>query len=161
LTLQRRHAIFLELEAVERQGAEVEREKQRLALTEQRLAIQIDALLTRRDVIAARYDAAEAQVRAGEALIGVTGELGDLDLAVDRAETETAHLKARAAALESLIASGTLATHLADADAVERELRAIATERAVDHDLAALKDELQLNSPPARDGPLPAGVKAP
>ena len=56
----------------------------------------------------ARYSAAEARVRVNEALTGVSRELGTLAPALEHAEWKAEGMEARAAAIDSLVASGGL-----------------------------------------------------
>ena len=52
--------------------------------------------------------AAEAQTKINEAFAGISDELGDVGLAVQRAEDKTAEMQARAGAIDELVASGAL-----------------------------------------------------
>src|SRR5699024_9181724 len=49
-----------------------------------------------------------AQSKIGEAFSGISEELGDVGMAVQRAEDKTASLQARAGAVDELLASGAL-----------------------------------------------------
>ena len=95
LRLQRRQLASIELQGLEKQLLEIEREEHRLSLTEQRLSSQLTAFYTRQELIAARYSAAEAQVHIGEALSGVSGELAELNQAMDQMSPESYNAAAR------------------------------------------------------------------
>ncbi len=58
--------------------------------------------------IKATYTAAQAQTRIGEAFSGISEEMGDVGMAIQRAEDKTAQLQARAGAIDELLASGAL-----------------------------------------------------
>jgi len=127
---------------------DVAQEEQRLSLVEQRLAAQLEAFNLRRETIAARYSAVEAQVRIQEALSGLSGDFGDLGVALERAEATADRLQARAAAIDQLVASGMLERLGAPSgDGAERDL----AERDVDDHLAALRRQLGME--PAGDEP--------
>jgi phage shock protein A len=151
LALQRREAAGSELADLERQVAEVAEEEQRLTVAQQTLSARVEEFRGRRQVMSARYTAAEAQVRAKEALTGVSGELSELGKALRRAEEKTERMRARATAIDALIDVGALDLPLGGEDAVERELRKVQAERAVEDRLAALKQELAAEESPPPD----------
>jgi phage shock protein A len=93
--------------------------------------------------VAARYSAAEAQVRISEALSGLSEEMADVGLALERAETKTERLQARASAIDELVESGVLEDlSLPSSDVVERELRQLGAAQKVEEELQALKRQL-------------------
>lgn len=138
--LQRKQAIIGELDGLERQLAEVAAEEQKLVRAEQQISARIEDFRTHRQTLSARYTAAEAQVRINEALTGVSSELGDLSMALGRAEEKTQRMLARASALDALIDSGSLGRLSDGGDLVERELREISAASAIEEELAALRD---------------------
>lgn len=135
-------------------------EQAKLEQAESRLRMKIDAFRTRKEVVKAQYSAAEAQVRIGEAVTGLSEEMADVGMALDRAEEKTQALQARAGAIDELIASGALedftATSSAPSDSLDRELQRISVNDSVDSQLAALK--AQVGAPPPAK-PLPEGGK--
>jgi phage shock protein A len=137
--LQRKQTVIAELDGLEQQLAEVSEEERRLILAEQQIAARIEDFRTRRQTVSARYTAAEAQVRMKEALSGVTGELGELSMALGRAEEKTQRMLARASAIDSLIDSGSLQLMAGGGDMVEKELHELTAAAAVEEELAALK----------------------
>ena len=77
--------------------------------------------------------------------------MGDVGLAIQRAEDKTQELQARASAVDELLASGALEdpTGLAKDD-ISRELDALAANSSVESELAAMKAQLTGGSPAAR-----------
>ena len=65
-------------------------EEEKLTLASQRLQAKVDAFRTRKETIKATYTAAEAQTRIGEAFSGISEEMGDVGMAIQRAEDKTA-----------------------------------------------------------------------
>jgi len=148
VALQRKQVAQAELTGLEQQSNDVMGEEQKLTLAEQRLQAKIEAFRTRREVVSARYTAAEAQVRINEALSGVSEELADVGLALERAEDKTERLQARASAIDQLVESGVLEDlSLPSGDTVERELAKIGAAQAVDEELAAMKRQLGAPEP--------------
>jgi phage shock protein A len=152
MALNRKQTALAELEGLELQLAELNEEEAKLAAAEQQIADRVASFRMHKEATKARYSAAEAQVRIGETLTGVSGELGELSLALGRAEEKTNQMIARAKALDALTAAGSLdAAVLGEVDVIEHELLLISSGKAVEQELAALKaeEELQKLPPPA------------
>lgn len=150
IALQKKQTAMVELDSLDRQTAEVAEQEKKVTLAEQQLSARVEEFKTKRQTMKARYTAAQAQVRINESLAGVGGELAELGMAVGRAEEKTERMIARASALDALIESGTFAMPMGvGGDTVEEELRRIASSRAVDDELAAIKASLQKAEPAA------------
>jgi phage shock protein A len=140
--LTRRAAIEPELESLKVQHAQLQAEEAKLTEASKRLSAHLEAFRTRKETIKATYTAAEAQTKIGEALSGISEDMGDIGLAVQRAEDKTAGMQARAGAIDELLASGALDDLSASGDRLEAELgHAIATSQ-IDAELARMKAEL-------------------
>ncbi len=139
--LERKQLALAELEGLDQQIAGLELEQEKLTNAEQRLQAKVNAFRTKKEIIKAQYSAAQAQVRIGSALSGLSEEMGDISLAVERAETKTENLRARAGAIDELATTGVLddAAMLGGGDDIERQLRAVTATSAVEDELAALK----------------------
>lgn len=152
MALNRKQTAVYELEGLELQLAELEDEERKLIAAEQEIADRVASFRIHKEATAARYTAAETQVKIGETLSGVSGELGELSLALGRAEEKTRQMIARASALDALMAGGSFEpTTLRGEDMVERELRQISAGNAVEQELAALKaaEKAQKLPPPS------------
>lgn len=162
LALQRKQVVLLELDNLENQLAELELEERRMIAAEQEIAQRVSTFRTHRTAMAARYSAAEAQVRTKEALSGVSGELGELSLALGRAEEKTNRMLARASALDSLVSGGSLEVKIGPgSDYIENELQKLASASAVEEELAMLKSsqKAQLAALPEETGWIDADVQ--
>ena len=95
MALERKNTALLELEGLEEQTAGMEVEQEKLTKAEARLSAKVAAFRSKKEVIKAQYTAAQAQVRIGSALSGISEEMGDVGLAVQRAETKTESMRAR------------------------------------------------------------------
>ena len=114
--LTRKSGLNAQIESVRTQVAQLQGEEEKLTLAQSRLQSQVESLRTRKETIKATYTAAEAQTRINEAVSGLGDELGDVGMAIQRAEDKTAQMQARASAIDELIASGALD----DATAINR-----------------------------------------
>lgn len=140
LALERKQTALAELEGLDEQIAGMEREQEKLTQAEQRLQAKVDAFRNKKEIIKAQYTAAQAQVRIGAALGGISEEMGDVSLAVQRAENKTDQMRAKAGAIDELVESGVLDDITGPQDDIERELAKISTSSTVEAELAALKN---------------------
>ena len=140
LALQRKQTALAELEGLDEQIAGMEREQEKLTQAEQRLQAKVDAFRNQKEIIKAQYTAAQAQVRIGAALGGISEEMGDVSMAVQRAENKTDQMRAKAGAIDELVASGVLDDITGPRDDIDRELAQISASSSVEAELAALKN---------------------
>lgn len=166
--LSRRSAALSQVTDLEGQEASLQAEEEKLTLATQRLQAKVDAFRTRKETIKATYTAAEAETHINEAVTGISEEMGDVGMAMQRAEDKTAQMQARAGALDELIASGALedATQPAGRDDIQAQLDAVTAGSDVEEELARMKAQLPATAaPPALDAasatPRPGSGAAP
>src|SRR6266487_2604712 len=97
-------------------------EEAKLVDASQRLQTKIEAFRTRKETIKATYTAAEAQTKVNEAISGISEEMGDVGMAMQRAEDKVATMQSRAGALDELMASGGLDDLSMSSDRLQAEL---------------------------------------
>jgi phage shock protein A len=139
--LTRKSGLTSQINDLRAQHAQLQGEEEKLTLAQQRLQAKVEAFRTRKETIKATYTAAEAQTRINEAMSGIGEEMGDVGMAIQRAEDKTAEMQARASAVDELIASGALddASSLNRGDDITRELEAMSSQAEVEQELARLK----------------------
>ncbi|WP_130865011.1 PspA/IM30 family protein [Acidipropionibacterium timonense] len=141
--LTRKAGLQAQLNDLQAQHATLQAEEEKLITGSQRLQARVDAFRTKKETIKATYSAAEAQTRINEAFTGLSEEMGDVGLAIQRAEDKTMELQARAGAVDELIAIGAIEDPTrAPGDDISRELDALASTSAVESELSALKAQL-------------------
>ncbi len=154
--LTRRSALQQQTGDLQAQHAALQGEEERLTLAAQRLQAKVEAFRTRKETIKATYTAAEAQTRIGEAFSGISEEMGDVGLAVQRAEDRTAQLQARSGAIDELLASGALddlsSPGGAGKDDIAVELERLSSTGDVELELARMKGELPAGERPREIG---------
>jgi len=92
--------------------------------------------------------AAEAQGRIGEAATGIGEQMADTGLAIQRAKDKTEQMQARAAAVDELVASGSLEDFTSGGQTdLDRELQKLTTGTKVDDELAKMKAEVGAGTP--------------
>ena len=149
--LTRRATANEQLASLATQHAQLQAEEEKLTQATQKLQAKVDAFRTQKETIKATYTAAEAQTKIGEAVSGISEEMGDVGMAMQRAQDKTAEMQARAGAVDELIASGALddATIPGGKDDIQAELDRTSANTDVELELAKLK------------GALPAGAASP
>jgi phage shock protein A len=139
--LTRKSGITSQLDDLGRQHAQLQAEEEKLTLASQRLQAKVEAFRTKKETLKATYNAAKAQTSVNEAFSGISEEMGDVGLAVQRAEDKTAQMQARSGAIDELIASGALDDQLSlgGADDIDRELASLSSGSDVEAELARMK----------------------
>ncbi len=144
LALQRKQTALMQIQGLDQQITDLEQQQGKLTEVEGRLSDKVEAFRTQKEVIKAQYSAAEAQVKIGESLTGLSEEMADVGMAVDRARDKTEALQARAGAIDELVAAGTLEDMTGGQEAVERELSRITVSQNVDRELLQMKQQVGL-----------------
>jgi len=156
--LTRKSGLTTQIADLKTQHAQLQGEEEKLTLAQQRLQAKVESFRTRKETIKATYTAAEAQTRINEAVSGIGEEMGDVGMAIQRAEDKTAQMQARAGAIDELIASGALedVTAVGSGDDIARELESMSSQADVEAELAKLKGISAPSAPqaiePAEDG---------
>jgi len=163
--LTRKSGLTGQLSDLKAQQAQLQGEEEKLTLASQRLQAKVESFRTRKETIKATYTAAEAQTKINEAFSGISEEMGDVGMAVQRAEDKTAQMQARAGAIDELISSGALddASSINRGDDITRELDAMSSQSDVESELAALKAGSGADQPEAiesGDASSPAELQA-
>lgn len=142
LALTRKSSVQQQLSGLDGQITQLEAQQQKLTDAEQRLQTKVESFRTTKEAIKAQYTAADAQVRIGEAATGISEEMADVGLAVQRAQDKTEQMQARASALDELTASGALTDLSGGEDDLDRQLSQLSTGSDVDQQLAAMKAQI-------------------
>src|SRR5436305_7624443 len=159
--LTRRSGLQQQVADLSVQHAQLQAEEEKLTNAAQRLSAKVESFRTRKETIKATYTAAEAQTKIGEAFSGISEEMSDVGLAMQRAEDKTAQMQARAGAIDELVASGALddaSSPLGGKDDIQRELDSLSAGSDVELELAKLKGELPAGQ---AQGALPGGQAQP
>jgi len=151
--LQNKGQLQTQYSDLETQFATLQEQEEKLTLASQRLDAKVQAFRTRKETIKATYTAAEAQTRINEAFSGISEEMGDVGLAIQRAEDKTAQMQARAGAIDELLASGALEDHVGGGtDYIQAELDKLGSGAGIEADLARMKGEIAASAPKQIEG---------
>ena len=140
--LTRRAAVTSQIGDLQGQQASLQAEQDKLTVASQRLQAKVEAFRTRKETIKATYTAAEAESRIGKAVTGISEEMSDIGMAIQRAQDKTEQMQARAGALEDATLPG-------GRDDLQSQLDALTAGHDVDDELARMKAQLPAAAPPA------------
>jgi phage shock protein A len=140
--LSRRASIVQQLQDLKTQHDQLDAQESQLTQASQRLQAKVESFRTRKETIKATYTAAQATTKVNEAVSGISEEMGDVGMAIQRAEDKTAQMQARAGALDELMASGALDDLSAPGDHIQAELDRGLLTVGVDAELERMKAEL-------------------
>lgn len=140
--LERKQSYAVQVGALDSQIQQLDQEYKKLEATQQRLQQKVDAFRSQKEMVKAQYSAAEAQVKIGEAVGGLSEELADVGMALERAQEKTENMRARAAAIDEMMDTGALPDYTAGTDRIQQELTKERVKSAAALDLERLKKEV-------------------
>ena len=149
LALERKQALQTQLATFDQNIAQLKQQQDKFVAMEQRLSSKVETFRAQKEMVKAQYGAAQAQVRIQESATGISEEMADVNMAVERAQDRVLQMQARANAMDELTESGTL-PELGSGDSLERQLAQLSNKSEVDQQLAELKAQMQL--PEAQTG---------
>src|SRR5450759_4407891 len=154
MALQKKETILVQLNGYEQQLAQLRGQEEKLVAMERNVSARVEAFRTQKEMVKAQYSAAQAQVKINENLTGISKEMSEMNMAMQRAQDKVLTMQARANAMDALIEQGTLGEQgllgAGSGDPLERELRQLSAHQNVEDQLEAMKQQMQLSGPDAQ-----------
>src|SRR2546429_6163113 len=151
MALQRKEVLLVQINGYEQQLAQLHAQEEKLISMERTISARVETFRTQKEMVKAQYNAAQAQVKINEQVTGISQEMNEMNLAMQRAQDKVLSMQARANAMEALIDQGTLGDQgllgAGSSDPLDRELRQLSTQQNVDAQLQAMKQQMQLGGP--------------
>jgi phage shock protein A len=151
MALQRKETLLVQINSYEQQLTQLKAQEEKLINMERTISARVEAFRTQKEMVKAQYGAAQAQVKINESITGISQEMTEMNLAMQRAQDKVLSMQARANAMEALIEQGTLGEQgmlgLGSGDTLDRELQKISMEQNVEAQLQAMKQQSQLGGP--------------
>jgi phage shock protein A len=151
MALQRKETLLVQINSYEQQLTQLKAQEEKLINMERTISARVEAFRTQKEMVKAQYGAAQAQVKINESITGISQEMTEMNLAMQRAQDKVLSMQARANAMEALIEQGTLGEQgmlgPGSGDTLDRELQKISMEQNVEAQLQAMKQQLQLGGP--------------
>lgn len=148
MALQRKETLVAQLNGYEQQVAQLRAQKDKLIAMERNVSARVETFRTQKEMVKAQYSAAQAQVKVNEAITGISQEMTEMNLAMQRAQDKVLNMQARANAMETLVEQGVLGEQWlpgsSNNDYLDRELQQISAQQNVETQLQAMKQQLQL-----------------
>ncbi len=141
LAIERKKQDEITLADLSKQIDDAKKEEEKLVETEKKLSAKIETFRMEKEVIKAKYSSAEAEVRVKEAIGGISEEMADVGLAMERAREMTDEMVARSDALDEMGEIGVIDDM--ERDDIDRELRRARLTTEVDEELERLKKEVE------------------
>ena len=154
MALQRKETLLVQINGYEQQLAQLRAQEEKLVNMERTISARIDTFRTQKEMVKAQYNAAQAQVKINEQVTGISEEMSEMNLAMQRAQDKVLTMQARANAMDALIEQGTLGDQgllgAGSGDPLERELQQISAQQNVEDQLQAMKQQMQLGGSDAQ-----------
>src|SRR2546425_6381584 len=148
MALQRKEALLVQINSYEQQLAQLKAQEEKLLNMERTISARVEAFRTQKEMVKAQYSAAQAQVKINETVTGISEEMTEMNLAMQRAQDKVLTMQSRANAMETLIEQETLGEQgllrSGSGDTLDRELQKISSQQNVEAQLQAMKQQLQL-----------------
>jgi phage shock protein A len=153
MALQRKEGLVAQISGYEQQIAQLRAQEENLIAMERKISARVEAFRTQKEMVKAQYNAAQAQVKINEAVTGISQEMSEMNLAMQRAQDKVLSMQSRANAMETLIEQGTLGEQGllgSGSDTLDHELQKISSQQNVEAQLQAMKQQMQLGGPNAQ-----------
>ena len=154
MALQRKEVLLVQINGYEQQLAQLHAQEEKLISMERTISARVETFRTQKEMVKAQYNAAQAQVKINEQVTGISQEMNEMNLAMQRAQDKVLSMQARANAMDTLIEEGTLGDQgllgPGSNDPLERELQQISAQQNVDDQLQAMKQQMQLGGSDAQ-----------
>lgn len=148
MALQKKETLLTQIDGYKQQIDQLRAQEAKLVDMERAVSARVEAFRTQKEMVKAQYNAAQAQVKINETVSGISEEMSEMNLAMQRAQDKVLNMQARANAMDSLIEQGTLGEQgllgAGSGDTLDRELQQIAAQQNVEAQLQAMKQQLQL-----------------
>lgn len=145
--LSRAQVIKGQVDGLGPQIAQLKQQEQQLEVTGEKLRARIEAFRAQKETLKAQAGAAKASTQAMEGVTGLSEQMADVTLLMDRAQDKVARLQARAAAVGELADTGALDTLSLSGDDIDARLAGATLGSDVDAQLAAMKQQMGIAAP--------------
>lgn len=153
LAIERKTVLQQQISTFSTQIDQLKAQQEKFVDMERRLTSRVESFRTQKEMVKATYNAAQAQVKIQESVTGISEEMKDVNMAMERAQDKVLTMQSRANAMDALISSGTLPEiGQPGMDDIDRQLAQVSKDTTVDNQLALLKAQMQQQIPAPKDG---------
>lgn len=149
--LERKRLVGQELVGLDQLVSDLERQQVQMVAHGREYRSRIERFRSHKEVATARYAAAKAQLVISDAVAGLSSQLREVGVRIERAREKAEDINVRASVIEELEGSGVLAAIGTGEDDIDRQLREVSSGASIDAELARMKLEVdrgKSSSPP-------------
>jgi phage shock protein A len=140
--LERKRQVGHELLDLNRQVEELEYQQVQLVARGREARQRVDRFRSRKEVTKAQYAAAKAQLAISDAVAGLSSQLREAGLKIERTMDKVDEMNVHADAMQELERAGTLDPIGAGEDDIDRQLRRLSSGGSIDAEISRMKREL-------------------
>ncbi len=142
--LERKLVLSQQRSSLEKRIGSMKEDEEKLLAVRDNLRTKIDLFKAKKEQLKAEYEASKAQVEVQGMVTGLSEDFTSAARIIERSEEKVNEMKARAAALDELIATGGALDLLEpeERDAIERELGKMELRAQLEEELRRLKEEV-------------------
>jgi phage shock protein A len=107
----------------------------------------VDRFRSHKELAKAQYAAAKAQLAISDAVAGLSSQLREAGLRIERAMEKVEDMNVRADVIQELESAGTLAAIGSGGDDIDRQLRELSSGGSIDAEISRMKLELSRGKP--------------
>ena len=150
--LERKRLVGQELVGLDQLVSDLERQQVQMIAHGREYRSRIERFRSHKEVVKAQYAVAKAQLVISDAVAGLSSQLREVGVRIERAREKAEDVNVRAAVIEELEGSGVLAAIGTGEDDIDRQLREVSSGASIDADLARMKLEVDRGKSSSRPG---------
>ncbi len=140
--LERKRLVGQELVGLNQQVSELEHQQAQMVARGRAARMRLERFRATKEVTKAQYAAARAQLAISDTVAGLSSQLREAGLRIERANHQVEEMNLQADVREELERTGVLTPIGSGEDDIDRQLRQLASGESVDRELARMKREL-------------------
>jgi phage shock protein A len=150
--LERKRHVGLQLVGLDQQVSELEQQQAQMVARGREARARVERFRSGKEVTKAQFAAAKAQLAISEAVVGLSSQLRDAGLRIQRTMDKVEDMNVRADAMQELESAGLFGATGTGEDDIDRQLRELSSGGSIDAQIARMR--LELNR--ARSGRAPS-----
>jgi phage shock protein A len=145
--LERKRLLGQELVGLNQLVADLERQQTQMVARGREARATVDRFRSHKGLAKAQYAAAKAQLAISDAVAGLSSQLREAGLRIERAMEKVEDMNVRADVIQELESAGTLAAIGSGGDDIDRQLRELSSGGSIDAEISRMKLELSRGKP--------------
>jgi phage shock protein A len=140
--LERKQLVGQELIGLNQVVSDLERQQAQMITRGREARSRVERFRSRKELVKAQYVAAKAQLAISDAVTGLSSQLREAGLKLERTTEKVEEMNLRADVIQELEAAGVLAPVGTGEDDIDRQLRELSSGGSIDAQISRMKLEL-------------------